>query len=126
MDNVEEIKSKIDVVDFVSEYIQLKRSGTSFRAICPFHQEKTPSFFVSQEKQIWHCFGCGKGGDIFGFLMEMEGIDFPEALRILAQKAGVEIQKYDRQAVSQKTRLLDLTRWAVEFYNKVYWESPLA
>jgi len=126
MDNVEEIKSKIDVVDFVSEYIQLKRSGTSFRAICPFHQEKAPSFFVSQEKQIWHCFGCGKGGDIFGFLMEMEGIDFPEALRILARKAGVEIQRYDRQAVSQKTKLLDINRWASEFYNKVYWESPLA
>lgn len=126
MDNVEEIKSKIDIVDLVSEYIQLKRSGTSFRAICPFHQEKTPSFFVSPEKQIWHCFGCGKGSDLFGFLMEMEGIDFPEALRILAQKAGVEIQRYDRQAVSQKTRLLDLTRWAVEFYNKIYWESPLA
>ncbi len=126
MDNVEEIKSKIDVVDLVSEYIQLKRSGTSFRAICPFHQEKAPSFFVSQEKQIWHCFGCGKGGDLFGFLMEMEGIEFPEALRILAQKAGVEIQRYDRQAVSRKTKLLDLNRWAAEFYNKVYWESPLA
>jgi len=126
MDNVEEIKSKIDVVDFVSEYIQLKRSGTSFRAICPFHRDNAPSFFVSQEKQIWHCFGCGKGGDIFGFLMEMEGIDFPEALRILAQKAGVEIQKYDRQTVSQKTKLLDLNRWAAEFYNKVYWESSLA
>ncbi|MBL7159883.1 DNA primase, partial [Candidatus Microgenomates bacterium] len=66
------------------------------------------------------------GGDIFGFLMEMEGIEFPEALRILAQKAGVEIQRYDRQAVSQKTKLLDLNRWAAEFYNKVYWESPLA
>ncbi|MBU4369879.1 DNA primase [Patescibacteria group bacterium] len=126
MDNVEEIKSKIDIVDFVSEYVQLKRSGTSFRGICPFHQEKTPSFFVSPEKQIWHCFGCSKGSDLFGFLMEIEGIDFPEALRILAQKAGVEIQRYDRQAVSQKTRLLDLTRWAAEFYNKVYWESPLA
>jgi len=126
MDNVEEIKSKIDIVDFISEYLQLKRSGTSFRGLCPFHQEKTPSFFVSPEKQIWHCFGCSKGGDIFGFLMEIEGIDFPEALRILAQKAGVEIQRYDRQAVSQKTKLLDLNRWAAEFYNKVYWESPLA
>jgi len=126
MDNVEEIKSKIDIVDFISEYIQLKRSGTSFRGICPFHQEKTPSFFVSPEKQIWHCFGCSKGGDIFGFLMEMEGIDFPEALRILAQKAGVEIKSYDRQAVSQKTKLFDLNHLATEFYNKVYWDSPLA
>ena len=126
MDTVEEIKSKLDIVDVISEYIQLKRAGTSFKARCPFHQEKAPSFFVSPEKQIWHCFGCGAGGDIFGFVMEIEGLDFPEALRILAKKAGVEIKTYDRQAVSQKTKLIDICRLSAEFYHKVFWQSPLA
>jgi len=126
MDTVEEIKSKIDIVEFLSEYIRLRQSGNSFRALCPFHKEKTPSFFVSPERGIWHCFGCNKTGDIFGFLMEMERIDFPEALRILAGKAGVVIEHYNQQAVSQKTKLLDICRWSAEFYHKVLWESPSA
>jgi len=126
MDPIEEIKSKIDVVDLISEYIQVRQAGSNFRALCPFHREKTPSFFISPEKQIWHCFGCSKGGDIFAFIKEIENVEFPEALRILAKRAGVILDRYDQQAVSQKTKLLDICRWSAEFYHKVLWESPLA
>ncbi len=120
MDNIiEEIKSKIDIVDFISEYLRLKPAGTSFKALCPFHKEKTPSFFVSPERQIWHCFGCGAGGDIFTFLMKIEGIDFPEALRILAKRAGVKLKPTDSRAVSQRTKLLDILKSSAEFYHQL-------
>ncbi|MDA2922642.1 DNA primase [Patescibacteria group bacterium AH-259-L07] len=128
MDNtIDEIKSRLDIVSVISEYIQLKPAGTSFKALCPFHREKTPSFFVSPERQIWHCFGsCGKGGSIFDFLMEMEGLEFPEALRILAQKAGVDLKTHDRRSRSKKTKLLDICRLSVKFYHKILFESSLA
>ncbi len=125
-DNVAEIKSKIDIVELISEYVQLKASGVNFRGLCPFHNEKTPSFFVSPERQIWHCFGCGKGGDIFGFIEEIEGVDFPEALRILAEKAGVQIKSYDGHNTSQRTKLLDISVLSAKFYNKILLDSPLA
>ena len=123
---VDEIKSRLDVIDVISEYISIKQVGTSYKAICPFHQEKTPSFFVSPEKEIWHCFGCDKGGSIFDFLMEIEGIEFPEALRILAQKAGVKVEQSDRRAISQKTKLLDICRLSASFYHKVLDDSSVA
>ncbi len=126
MDQIEEIKSRVDIVDLISEYIQLRPAGTSFKAVCPFHREKTPSFFVSPERQIWHCFGCGKGGSIFDFVMEMDGLDFSEALRILAERAGIKLEKTDRRVVSQKTKLLDICRLSARFYHKVLLESPLA
>lgn len=128
MDNViDEIKSRLDIVSVISEYIQLKPAGASFKALCPFHREKTPSFFVSPERQTWHCFGsCGKGGSIFDFLMETEGLEFPEALRILAEKAGVEIKQQDRRLKSKKTKLLDICRLSTKFYHKILLESPLA
>ncbi len=124
--DVEEIKSKLDIVELISEYVQLKASGANFRGLCPFHNEKTPSFFVSPERQIWHCFGCGKGGDIFGFIQEIEGVDFPEALRILAEKAGVQIKSYDSHNISQRTKLLDISSLSAKFYHKILLESPLA
>lgn len=123
---IDEIKSKIDIVDLISEYIQLKPVGANFKALCPFHREKTPSFFVSPEKQIWHCFGCGVGGGIFDFVMQIEGIDFPEALKILAKKAGVEIVKQDYHLISQRTKLLDIVKMAARFYHLILLESPLA
>ena len=83
MDQKDEIKSKIDLVEFIREYVPLRAVGVNFTARCPFHQEKTPSFVVSPERQIWKCFGCGKGGDVFSFIMEMEGLSFVEALREL-------------------------------------------
>src|SRR5437660_10466073 len=92
MDQVSQIREKIDIVAFISEFIPLKKAGRNFKANCPFHGEKTPSFVVSPERQIWHCFGsCSKGGDCFTFLMEYEHIEFPEALRILAEKSGVQL-----------------------------------
>jgi DNA primase len=121
----DEIKSKIDIVELISEYLQLKPAGINFKSLCPFHQEKTPSFFVSPERQIWHCFGCGAGGSIFDFVMKMEGIEFPEALRILAKKAGVVLKKEDPQTISQKTRLLDICQLASRFYHYLLTKTSL-
>ncbi len=127
MDNVvEEIKTRLDIAEIVQEYVRLTRAGTNFKGLCPFHTEKTPSFMVSSDKQIYHCFGCGEGGDVFSFVMKMEGIEFPEALRILAEKAGVKIPPRNPKMASQKTKFLDINRVAAAFFNKVLLESSKA
>lgn len=90
-DDVREIKSRIDIAEIIGDYVPLRRAGTSLKGLCPFHAEKTPSFTVSSERQTFHCFGCGKGGDVFTFLMEIEGLDFREALKQLADRAGVTL-----------------------------------
>ncbi len=119
MDQVSQVREKVDVVALLQEYISLKKAGRNFKSMCPFHSDKTPSFVVSPERQIWHCFGCGKGGDVFSFLMEYEHIEFPEALRILAQKAGVELQnqRFDSAAQSKKETIYALNHLAAEFYH---------
>lgn len=125
--NLEEIKSRLDIVDIISEYIKLNQAGINFKAQCPFHKEKTPSFFVSPEKQIFHCFGCGAGGDIFEFIKRIEGVEFGDALRILAQKANVKIEyNYNPEFETKKTKTLDIIESAVDFYHKNLLESPNA
>ncbi len=122
-DPLEEIKQKIDIVDLVSSYISLKKAGRNFKALCPFHQEKTPSFFVSPEKQIWHCFGCGRGGDAISFVMEMEGLDFYDALKFLGEKVGVKVEPVDKEAYSEKKRLYEVNEIAAKFYQYVLWKT---
>jgi DNA primase len=89
MDQATEIREKIDIVSLISEYLPLKKAGRNFKTNCPFHNENTPSLVISPERQIWHCFGCGKGGDAFTFLMEYENMEFPEALRALAKGKNI-------------------------------------
>src|SRR3989338_11612786 len=89
----QEIKEKLDLVQFLRGYLSLHPAGKNFKTVCPFHREKTPSFMVSPERQGWHCFGCNIGGDIFTFLMKYENLEFYEALKILAEKAGIELKR---------------------------------
>lgn len=113
---VEQIKSRLNIIDVVQSYLRLQKAGVNYRALCPFHSEKTPSFFVSPVRDSWHCFGCNKGGDIFSFVMEIEGMEFPEALNLLASRAGVEIRPVDQKYRSERARLLQLMEEAKKFY----------
>ena len=126
MDQLEEIKRKIDIVELVNSYVPLKKAGRNFKALCPFHSEKTPSFVVSPERQIWHCFGqCGEGGDIFGFLMKIENLDFGEAVRELAKKAGVKLTRYQPSEDERNKQLLyEINHLATEFYHFLLLNHP--
>ena len=117
-DNISQIKERLSVVDVISGYIKVQKSGANFKARCPFHNEKTPSFYISPERQIWHCFGCSAGGDIFGFIKQIEGVEFPEALRILAQRAGVKLEQFDPEMQDAKTVLYDVCETATRFFEK--------
>lgn len=116
MSQSEEIKAKLDIVEVIREYIPVKAVGANFQALCPFHNEKTPSFVISPDKQVWHCFGCGKGGDVFSFVMEKEGLSFIETLRLLAPKAGVVLKYENPEAYSKRNRLLDILELAAKYY----------
>ncbi|MBI2012280.1 DNA primase [Candidatus Daviesbacteria bacterium] len=124
MDDLELIKQKINIVDLISEYLPLKKSGINYKALCPFHGEKTPSFMVSPERGIWRCFGCQKGGDIFKFLMEKEGMDFKEALDLLAKKAGVTLKRTGIKK-SINDRLFEINQKAQSFFHYLLMEHPL-
>lgn len=124
---VEEIKSRTDIVEFIQQYVRLEKSGINFRGLCPFHSEKTPSFFVSPPRQIWHCFGgCGEGGDVFKFVMKIEGLEFPEALKMLAQRAGVFLKREDPKVRSERNRLYDLCECAARIFQAVLAKAPPA
>lgn len=118
MDAVEEIKSRLSIEDVVSQYVELKRAGRNFKGLSPFGNERTPSFMVSPEKQIWHDFSSGKGGNMFSFVMEMEGLDFKGALELLARKAGVDLDQYRGRPSNTKAkeRLYEALELAARFY----------
>ena len=119
-DNVSKIKDRLDVVDVISGYLKLQKAGQNYKARCPFHNEKTPSFVISPERQVWHCFGCSKGGDIFTFIQDIEGVEFIEVLRILADKAGVKIESFNPAVKDDKARLYEVCETATKFFEKQF------
>ncbi|MDP3685288.1 MAG: DNA primase [bacterium] len=120
----EAIKERIDIVALVGESLPLKRAGSNFKARCPFHEEDTPSFMVSPSRQMFHCFGCGESGDVFSWLMKREGMSFPEALRVLAQRAGVPLTFERSERREEKERLRETLDLAVSFYHRILLDTP--
>ena len=118
---IEEVRSKNDIVDVISGYVKLKKQGSSYFGLCPFHSEKSPSFSVSRDKQMYYCFGCGAGGNVFTFIMEYENYSFVEALKFLAQRAGVELpqEEYSKEAKERadtRSALLEMNKLAAKYY----------
>lgn len=123
-DQVEEVKQKVDIVSLIGEHLELKKAGRNYKALCPFHGEKSPSFIISPELQIFKCFGCQKSGDVFSFLMEYEGMDFPEALKFLAEKVGVRLKTSSFGPKSHKERLYQINEMASRFYSFILLSHP--
>ncbi|MCS6863033.1 MAG: DNA primase, partial [Abditibacteriales bacterium] len=125
---VEEIRARVDLVEVVSDYVALTQAGSRWKGLCPFHQEKTPSFTVNPQMGIFKCFGCGASGDAFKFLMQMESLTFPEALKRLAERAGVTLppSRLSSQRSSEKARLLEINRLAAQFFREQLLKSPQA
>src|SRR5450755_3283952 len=124
------VKQQADIVRVVGEYVRLKKSGQNFTGLCPFHSEKTPSFAVHPVKQIYHCFGCGAGGDVFKFVMEMDKSDFPEAVRTVADKCGIAVPQSrerspeERKEQQQRTSLVEMHREAGAFFARQLQGTP--
>ena len=119
---VEEVRSRNDIVDVISEYAGLKKAGNSYKCCCPFHTEKTPSFTVSREKQMYHCFGCGAGGNVYTFIMKYENFTFPEAIEYLAKRAGItlpenEMSQEDKKRQSKRQMIFEVNKSAAAFYH---------
>lgn len=116
IDQAQQIKEKLNVTDVISGYLRLQKAGVNYKGSCPFHNEKSPSFMVSPSRQSWHCFGCGEGGDIFTFIEKIEGVEFFDALKILAEKAGVTLKYENPKARSEKDRIYEICEKAVQFF----------
>ena len=112
------IKEKLNIVDFLRGYLNILPAGKNFKANCPFHREKTPSFMISPDRQSWHCFGCALGGDIFTFLMRYENLEFGEALRVLAEKTGVELKRLNPAEHKFTGLLYEINSMAMDFFKK--------
>ena len=125
---IDDIRERSDIIAVISEYVQLKKRGKNFLGLCPFHSEKTPSFTVSEEKRLFHCFGCGEGGNIFAFIMKAENVDFLESVKILGEKLGVDVSSIGRGAAkdSRATRLLETVSIASQYFQKALRESDAA
>ncbi|MEK7472052.1 MAG: CHC2 zinc finger domain-containing protein, partial [Patescibacteria group bacterium] len=128
LDAVEDIKAKLSIDEVIGDYLELKRSGRNLKAISPFSNEKTASFMVSPEKQIWHDFSSNRGGNMFSFVMEMEGVDFRGALELLARKAGLDLSQYQRGPDNgkRKARLSEALDLATKYYQQALVKSPSA
>jgi DNA primase len=127
-DKIEEVKNASDIVEIITGYLALKQSGSSFKGICPFHQEKTPSFMVSREKQLFKCFGCGQGGNVFTFVQRMENLSFVESVKMLAKRSGIEIEDNRRSTVdfSEKESLLKANLEAINYFHDMFLKSDRA
>lgn len=128
-EKISEIRNSADIVHIISEGITLKKAGRNFLGLCPFHTEKTPSFSVSPEKQIFYCFGCGVGGNVFGYIMKREGLSFPEAARQLAKRYGIDLPDRtltpdQKKRMSERESLMNINQQAMNFYHKVLLETP--
>src|SRR5688572_30394777 len=128
MDNspVQLIKEKLDLVQTIKSYIELQPAGRNFKGLCPFHHEKSPSFMVSPDRGSWHCFGCGLGGDLFSFVMKYDNLEFGEALKVLAEKAGIELRRVSPQEYKQFGLLYDINAAAKEFFRAQLAKGPVA
>ena len=121
--DIERVIDAVSIVDVVEDYVKLSRRGANYVGLCPFHDEKTPSFSVSETKRMYKCFGCGKGGNVGSFVMEAEHLSFPEALRVLAKRANVQLQEQEetpeqRAQKTERDRLLELVAWAQSWFNR--------
>ena len=128
MNEIEEVRQRLDIVDLISQYVTLKKAGANYKGICPFHQEKTPSMMVSPQKQIWKCFGCGRGGDHFSFVMEAETLEFGDALRLLAQRTGVTLRpktKAEYQSQTRKESLYRINELVSKIFEKILWDTKV-
>jgi DNA primase len=125
-DKIEEVRSRADIVEIVGAHVRLRRTGRNFTGLCPFHQEKTPSFSVNAERGFFHCFGCGAGGTVFNFIMKMEGLTFPEAVRQVAQRYGIEIPESENAggpSASERDGLYRANQFAADFFERALWKS---
>ncbi|MGH7924832.1 MAG: CHC2 zinc finger domain-containing protein, partial [Candidatus Binatus sp.] len=125
-DKIEEVRTRADIIEIVGAHVRLRRAGRNFVGLCPFHNEKTPSFSVNAERGFFHCFGCGAGGTVFNFIMKMEGLTFPEAVRQVAGRYGVEIPETEYAGgptVSERDSLYRANQVAAEFFERALWKS---